>query len=229
MSNSTTIFTSPTMELTKEGEVHVLTLNNTESANTFTDSVILEHLNILDKLEAIEGNTSIVVTSSDPKAWSTGINLEWLTEKGPEYFSSLKTSLDAMFLRWVRLPMPTIACLTGHTFAGGAILSCCFDFRLMRKDRGYFCFSEVDVKIPFSPTMHAVIEQISDKRALKEIALTGRRIGGEDAVRMSVVDATYDQADLLPKTMELAAMLATKDRATYSLIKAGLKADLYAI
>ena len=44
-------------------------------------------------------------------------------------------------------------------FGGGAILACACDYRLMRSDRGFFCFPEVDVNIPFLPGMLASVQR----------------------------------------------------------------------
>jgi enoyl-CoA hydratase/carnithine racemase len=121
------------------------------------------------------------------------------------------------------LNCPTIACLNGHTYAGGAILAACFDFRFMRADRGFFCFPEVDIDIPFSPIMHAVLELMPDRLAMTEMMLTGKRIGGIEALEKKIVMAAYPQDQLWDKTMEWARMLAQKNRKTYSDIKINMK------
>ncbi|MGC9976401.1 MAG: hypothetical protein ABSC57_06765 [Syntrophales bacterium] len=44
----------PTMELTKQGTVYVLTLTNGANANTLTEDVVAEYHDILDELEALQ-------------------------------------------------------------------------------------------------------------------------------------------------------------------------------
>ena len=124
------------------------------------------------------------------------------------------------FLRW--------GCLTGHTFAGGAILAAAQDFRLMREERGWFCFSEVDVKVPLTHTMHEVVDLLPNRQALRELLLTGKRIGGREAADLGVVDGAYSREKLFDKCMDLARMLATKDRKTYGIIKRRMRRQLVA-
>jgi enoyl-CoA hydratase/carnithine racemase len=116
-----------------------------------------------------------------------------------------------------------VGCLTGHTYAGGAVLATTFDFRLMREDKGFFCFPEVDIKIPFSPLMYEILRLLPDHHALNELLLTGKRVGGTEALTMKIVSAVYPQEILFDKAMELAMLLAKKDRKTYANIKRGLR------
>lgn len=212
-----------TLELKKEGNIHIVTMINDQ--NTFTADVLKEHMDIIDQIEKTTENTAVILTSNSPKFWSNGINLEWLMQQGADYIPEFKNIIDEMLTKWALLKVPTIACINGHAFAGGAILSCAFDFRVMRKDRGFFCFPEVDVNIPFTDIMHRIID-VMPKSSLRDLAFTGRRIGGEEALQMGVVSQALTQEELMPKTMELAQMLASKNRATYSAIKEGLRRDL---
>ncbi|EKD42126.1 MAG: hypothetical protein ACD_73C00318G0002 [uncultured bacterium] len=211
------------LSLTKEGNVFVVTMINGSTGNTFTKDVLDEHLAVCDEIEQSTENGAVILTSNDPKFWTNGINLEWLMSQGGDYIPQFKDHIDKMLLRWALLRYPTIACINGHAFGGGAILACCFDFRFMRQDRGFFCFPEVDVNIPFTDVMHGIIDCLPNKQALWELALTGKRIGGEEAKKMGVVSDSLMEPQLLPKAMELAQMLAAKDRATYTSIKLGLK------
>ena len=216
----------PTMELTKEGAVYVLTLTNGANANTLSEDVVGEYHEILDELEASAEDSALILTSSDPKFWCNGINLEWLLKQPHDYFPKFVELLDELFLRLSLLPMPTVGCLTGHVYAGGAILATTLDFRLMREDRGFFCFPEVDIKILFSPIMYEILRLLPDHYALNELVLTGRRIGGKEALTMKIVSAIYPEETLNNKAMELAMSLAKKDRRTYAHIKRGLRQAL---
>jgi enoyl-CoA hydratase/carnithine racemase len=217
----------PTMELTKDGDVHILTLTNGVGENRFTADVVGEYNAVLDKLEAFSGNTALIVASNDPKFWCNGINLEWAMAQPPEgIVKNLGKMLDKLFLRFTLLNMPTVGCLNGHTYAGGAVLAATLDFRFMRADRGFFCFPEVDIGIPFTPVMQQILDFLPDHLALTELLLTGRRIGGLEAREKQVVMAAYPQEELWKKTMDMARMLALKDRGTYTTIKRNMRRTL---
>jgi Delta3-Delta2-enoyl-CoA isomerase len=215
-----------TMELKKEGTVYILSLTNGAKANTFNEDVIREYNAILDELAAAPGNAALVITSTDPKFWSNGIDLEWAITKPADYFPQLAFLLDKLFLRFALLNMPTVGCLTGHTYAGAALLAATFDFRLMRADRGFFCYPEIDIKIPFSPIMTQILKLLPDQQAVTELVFTGKRIGGEEALKMKIVSAIYPGDILFPKALEMAKFLSQKDRKTYARIKRDMRSNL---
>ncbi|PKN70030.1 MAG: enoyl-CoA hydratase/isomerase family protein [Deltaproteobacteria bacterium HGW-Deltaproteobacteria-12] len=218
-----------TMELKKEGAVYILSLTNGAKANTFTEDIINEYNSVFDELEASQDNAALVITSTDPKFWSNGINLEWIVTKPSSYWFQFGCLLDKLYLRLALLNMPTIGCLNGHTYAGAAILAAAFDFRLMRADRGFFCYPEVDINIPFTPVMQQILKLLPDHQAVAELALTGRRIGGEEALKMKIVSAIYPEETLFPKALEMAQFLAQKNRKTYTIIKRGMRSNLVSL
>ena len=124
------------------------------------------------------------------------------------------------------MDLPVIAAINGNCYAGGAIMASGVDFRLMRADRGRFCFSEVNIKIPFTPVMTEIIRLLPDQQALRDLALIGKAVGGEEAKQMKVADSIHSEEELLPAAMAFAEMMAQKDRATYGTIKRGLRLGL---
>ena len=121
-----------TLDLRKENSVYVLTMTNGEKSNTFTADVLGEYNAVLDEIEVSQDNASLVLTSSHDKVWSTGINLEWLITQPVGYHQEFASLLDEFYIRWALLNLPTVGCLTGHTYAAGAILASALDFRFMR-------------------------------------------------------------------------------------------------
>ena len=211
--------------LREESNVFILTLDDPENDNTFSPEVFDEYDLILDKIEASTHNASLLITSSSPKTWCNGINLNWLMANTKDTVAFIDR-LDKFLLRIALLNLPTVGSLVGNTYAGGAIFAAALDFRFMRGDRGRFCFSEIDIKLAFSPTMIGVIELLPNRQALNELALTGIRLGGEECLEKQIVDRTYNQEELFEESFKYAKFLAEKDRTTYGLIKHRLRKEL---
>jgi enoyl-CoA hydratase/carnithine racemase len=54
---------------------------------------------------------------------------------------------------------------------------------------------------------------------VKDLILTGARIGGKEAAELGIVDGAFSEAELFPRTMDFARKMAEKDRETYTKIK----------
>ena len=218
----------PAISLKKESNVFILTLDDPENDNTFKPEVFDEYDALFDEIEASTDNAALLITSSSPKTWCNGINLNWLMANSNE-MDPFVARLERFLLRAALLNLPTLACMVGNTYAGGAIFAAAMDFRFMRADRGRFCFSEVDVKLPFSPIMTQVIQLLPNRQALNELALTGIRVGGEECLEKQIVDRIYNEDALFEKSLEYATFLAEKDRNTYRTIKHRLRHELVAM
>jgi enoyl-CoA hydratase/carnithine racemase len=117
------------------------------------------------------------------------------------------------------LPVPTAAAISGHSFGAAAMLALAHDFRVMRADRGYFCFPEVDIRIPFTPGMAALIQAKLTPQAAVAAMTTGRRFGGAEAAAIGIVDATAEEDAVTGTALNILAPLGAKDTGTLGAIK----------
>ena len=99
------------------------------------------------------------------------------------------------------------------------MLALAHDFRVMRADRGYFCFPEVDIRIPFTPGMAALIQAKLTPQAAVSAMTTGSRFGGVEAAAIGIVDATADEDAVTGAAINMLAPLGGKDQGTLGAIK----------
>ena len=208
--------------LQRDGEVFVLDLGADE--NRFHPDWLTAVGAALDEVESTEGPRALV-TSATGKFWSNGLDLDWLGAN-PDRLGSYVTDVQGLFARVLTLPVPTVAAIQGHCFAAGAMLALAHDFRVMRADRGFFCLPEVDIQIPFTVGMSALIQSRLEKQTAHEAMTTGRRYGGADAAAARIVDTTADEGKVLATAVELARPLAGKPAATLGTIKSRMYADV---
>lgn len=129
-------------------------------------------------------------------------------------------------MRAALLNLPTVACLTGHAYAMGAIMASSMDFRIMRSDRGRFCFPEINYGMPLDEALLAIINNLPNQTAVNKLVLTGAAMKGEECLALHVVDAIYPEDELFEKTIEFAKEMAGKGRDNYAYIKNNMKKDL---
>ena len=194
------------IEWALEEKTAVVTLNDGE--NRFNPKFIENFLGVLDRIEMETDACNLVVTSSHEKIFSNGIDLEWLVphiKKGDvETAKAFFYALNRLLKRVLVYPMLTFCAISGHAFAGGAILACAFDFRFMRSDRGFFCFPEVDLGIPFLPGMNALVKKAIPQYKFEELQYSGKRATAEECEAHHIVTKACHMDDLMRETLSFA-------------------------
>jgi enoyl-CoA hydratase/carnithine racemase len=168
--------------------------------------------------DAISLGAHALVTVATGKFYWNGLDLDWLAAHGDQT-QWYVGRVQALLARMLTLPMPTAAAIGGHSFGAAAMLALAHDFRVMRADRGYFCFPEVDIRIPFTPGMAALIQAKLTPQAAVAAMTTGRRFGGKEAAAFGIVDATADEDAVTGTALNIVAPLGAKDPGTIGAIK----------
>lgn len=169
-------------------------------------------------LDTVERDAQGLITIGSGKFYSNGLDLDWLMANGDrtEWYVA---HVQELFARILTFPLPTVAAVNGHAFGAGAMLAIAHDYRVMRDDRGYYCFPEVDINIPFTPGMAALIQAKLSPQTAVTAMTTGHRFGGPEALAAGLVDATAAEAEVLTSAVDRLTPLLGKNPGTLAAIK----------
>ncbi len=121
--------------------------------------------------------------------------------------------------------IPVVAAVQGAAVGGGLGLACAADFRVA-SPQARFCanFARIGLHHGFglSVTLPAIVGQ---QRAL-DLLYTGRRVGGEEAVRLGLADRLASPAELRAAAHEFAAEIAASAPLAVRSIRATMRAGL---
>ena len=195
------------LEWNKDETVAIMTLTNGE--NRFNPDFNAAMLHVFGEIEADPSISSVVINSNDTKNWSQGIDLMWMMDKvAKKDLAAVRAFIYAandVFRRILLFPMPVIAAINGHAFGDGSIMACACDFRFMKADKGFFCFPEVDIDIPFLPGMLGMLEKAIPYYKMEEAVFSGRRMGAKELEENHViVKACADEAELMKDAIAFA-------------------------
>jgi enoyl-CoA hydratase/carnithine racemase len=194
------------IELEQVDPVWVLHFQSGE--NRLNETFVGEVNGALDQVERAGLPTALVTTGAG-KFYSNGLDLDWLgTTPDPGGFMD---EVHRLLVRVLMFPAVTVAAVNGHAFAAGAMLATAHDFMIMRSDRGYWCLPEVDLGLPLTPTMHAVVAARLPRTTLHEAVTTGKRYDAEAALAARIAKDGAPESEVLPRAVALATELAGKN------------------
>ena len=209
------------VEWEKRETVGIVTMNAGE--NRQNPDYVRAIMTVFDEIEKDGEISSVIISSSDRKNWSLGIDVQWMAramaDKDYLAIREFMYGMNRVYRRVLLYPMPVIAAINGHAFGGGTILACACDFRFMKSDRGFFCFPEIDISIPFLPGMLAIVGKAIPYYKLEELVLTGKRaVAAELEAHHIIVKACESEETLMQEATTLAKTF-NKKRAIFAEMK----------
>lgn len=195
------------LQADRSGAVLTLRLDRAERRNALDDALIERLGQSLAEAAVDEAVHVVVLGTADPAAFSAGMDI-----KSPDRRATTRALLD---LQWAleTHPKPVIAELQGHVIGGGAELALSADLRVA-SPTAEFRFPASGYGI-VQGTWH-LASAVGEARA-KELVLTGRTVGAEEALRIGLVHEVA--ADVRARAAELAQQLAARNQRSLREIK----------
>ena len=125
----------------------------------------------------------MITTSGIEEFYSNGLDLEHASFT-PGFFPE---SLYALWRRVLTYPMPTIALINGHAFAGALMLSMMHDYRVMNPHKGFLCLNEVELGVPLRPPMTSIFREKVQPPVYRRLVLEAARF----KVRLPELDLQF--------------------------------------
>jgi enoyl-CoA hydratase/carnithine racemase len=196
--------------ITREGSVAALIWDDNE--NRVNVDTLAELNGCLDEVESMEGPLSVVVAGVG-KYFCNGMDLNRFAARTPE-FASTMDALNLTIARLMVFPAYTVAAINGHAFAAGAMMTCGFDYRVMREDRGYWCLNEAEIGIAINDVAFSTVSHRIPFATATDAVITARRFTGPEALAVGIVEATTSEDEVLKRAIDVAENAARLDRAT---------------
>jgi len=192
----------------QEGSVLLVTLNRPEVSNAFNTRMGQELEDLWGRLtQDPQGFRCVVLTGAGEKAFCGGGDLKERNGMSPEQWTRQHEIFERQYWALLDMPLPTIAALNGHTFAGGLELAMTCDF-MYASSKARLALTEVTLGImPGAGGTQLLPRAVGERRA-KEIMMTGKAFTAQDALEWGLVNAVFEPAEVLPQALETARTIA---------------------
>jgi enoyl-CoA hydratase len=191
------------VELRREGDFAVLTLNRPEALNALSFDVLRDVGSALDEVDAMPDVRAILITGAGEKAFCAGADIKELRHRSLIDQKRGAELGQAVFAKLDRLPVASVALVNGFAFGGGAELALACTFRLASPN-AVFGLPEIKLGlIPGYGGTQRLPRLVGEGRAL-EIIMTGRNVSSDEAERIGLVNAVVE-GDLVEAGLEFAS------------------------
>jgi len=218
-----------TIQVANGSGVATITLNRPEKRNAISFELIEDLLRALEEVE--KSDAIVLILTGAGKAFCSGMdldNLKSLLGRSAEQNVEDSEAMVRLFRSLYEFPKVTIAAVNGPAVAGGTGLALLCDFTLAVPDAK---FGYTEVRIGFVPAIVStfLLRQVGEKQA-RDLLLTGRLFGAEEALRMGLINEVVSPESLLARARELAGVLMQNSpaslRATKRLLTEHARAEL---
>jgi len=161
------------------------------------------------RFEALRSSDArAVVLTGQGKIFSAGVDLRRLAEGGGDYAREFLPALHKLYETVFFHPQPVVAAINGHAIAGGCVLACCADRRVMAHAAGRIGVTELLVGVPFPALAFEIVRHAVPSRYLAGFTLSGATYETDAALERGWVDEVAEPDALLADAVAIARELA---------------------
>ncbi len=206
----------------RQDDLLILTLARGK-ANALNYAMIEELYAAIQDAATNDSVRAVVLASDRPRFFSSGFDFR-------EVFGYDRQSMSAFFGRFIDVyealyafPKPSVAALSGHTFAGGAILAISCDFRIMAEGDFGFALNEINLGLSLTPGLRRILTGAVGVGRAREILLFGDPISPAKALEIGLVREVAPETQVRERAISCARSLAAKPANAFREIKRSLR------
>ncbi len=168
--------------------------------------------------ELAEGDCKAVVLAGNERVFSAGVDLKRWVAEGPDYVEPFLVALEDVFRAIFCFPKPIIAQVQGHAIAGGCMMACACDYRLIGPDTR-IGIPELRIGVPLPMTAIEIVRMVAAPQAFQRIVNVGATFVGQQAVDVGLADEVATSGQMAARTMEIAHEYMAVPLATFQITK----------
>jgi enoyl-CoA hydratase len=182
------------------------------------DAAFCEHL--IKRLAGLRTSPArAVVITGQGNIFSAGVDLVQALEGGPDYFRHFLPPLRCAFEAVFFYPKPIVAAVNGHAIAGGCVLTCATDRRLMAQGAGRIGITELLVGVPFPVVALEIMRFAAAPQHFERIVYSAATFPPETAVGLGLVDEVVPTDAIIDRAVAAAEALAALGPEAFALTK----------
>ena len=192
--------------------------------DTETNNVITDAINI-----AVADGIDGLVISGQPGMFSAGLDVPALLDLDEAGMGTFWRSFVGLLETIARCPVPLVCAITGHSPAGGAVMSIFSDYRVAARGKFKIGLNEAAVGLPLPGIIFSALKRQVGPRIAEQLAGPGMLISPDDALACGLVDQLAEPDQVIDTAISRLHLLLGVPEHSMLLTRARARADLHAL
>lgn len=202
----------------KKDSLAIITLSRSKS-NAINDAMLVELTRIVNEAADDENVRGVVVASDQPKFFSGGFDVKEVFGYDRERMRDFFGRFIDVYEKLHRLPKPVVAAVSGHAFAGGAIMALVADLRVFAEGEFGYALNEINFGAVLPPGMVRMAIDAVGLRHARDLLFYGSAISPSDALKIGLAKELAAPESVLDRAIDHAGALAEKPRGAFAAVK----------
>ncbi|MEA2603640.1 MAG: hypothetical protein QOF89_4632 [Acidobacteriota bacterium] len=173
------------IQIFDHGDVRELRLDR-PPANALSPELIASLRSAVES--APEAGAKALVLSGAPGRFSGGLDVPHLIQLDRAAIAATWRDFYGLMRGLAASPIPVAAAITGHSPAGGAVISIFCDARFMAEGEFRIGLNEVQVGLPMPPVIYHALRRLVGPREAEHLCVTAQLVPAAEARRIGLVD-----------------------------------------
>ena len=195
------------LQLEVSSKVATITIHRPDKGNALCPELLEEIENAFNAL-GVDQDVNVIILTGGERYFSAGFDLDEIRKLEKDSNEDFTALFHRAYRAILFCPLPVICAVGGAAIAGGFDLTMMCDFRYASTRAK---FSQREIALSLTPILDPLWRIIGLGRA-KEVALTGRMYGAEEACEMGYVSKVFAEDQLLSSVRDIADGMAGFDR-----------------
>jgi 3,2-trans-enoyl-CoA isomerase len=192
-------------------------------ANALNHALVDELYTAVSAAAEDDSVRGLVLASNRPRFFSSGFDVREVFEYDRDGMAEFFGRFIDLYESLYRFPKPLVAALSGHTFAGGAILALACDFRIMATGDFGFALNEVNLGLSLTPGIRRMLANAVGLAQARDLLLFGEPLSPTRAHEIGLVRELAPPDQVRARAIDCARLLAAKPPNAYREIKRSLR------
>jgi enoyl-CoA hydratase/carnithine racemase len=174
---------TPLVRVEVAGRVATVTLDRPEALNAISTELAVDLAEAVEPLATDPGVRAVVLTGAGERAFCVGADLKQRAGFDDHGWFVQREAFRRGFAAVRRCPLPTVAAVSGFALGGGTELALSCDLVVAAGDAS-FGLPEVRLGlVPAGGGTQLLVRRVG-RSVARDLVLTGRRVGAEEALRV---------------------------------------------